>query len=204
VNVFLRLLRDRCREIGLKKASKFGFVYALYLAIVWAFDYVYMPWLAIKFHYAAVFPLYISVLAVSLLGLLLYRFFRENVFFLEEIVRWLNKKGESGWLNVTKGKIVRNPKLTFAVISAWWSPLHGYLFFKRDETDHYQEVLKVFSLGSLYCALFWGIIIGILVFIWKTTGLLGFLAILGATFLVWNFVRMRNRKGKSQKIEGRL
>ena len=50
------------------KVLKFSFAYALYVVIVLSFDYLYMPWLAIKFRYLAIIPLYFSIFAVSCSG----------------------------------------------------------------------------------------------------------------------------------------
>jgi hypothetical protein len=157
---------SRLCAIGIKKILKLGFIYILYLAIVWAFDYFYMPWLAYRFGYFAMFPLYLSLFAVSWFGLFLYRFFRENIFFLEEIREWLARDSRFRILDFFKKKAYENPRLRYILISTVWSPLHSYLFFKHGDIDNAVEVAKSFAIGSLYCAFFWGVVIDIVILLW--------------------------------------
>ncbi|MFA4817497.1 MAG: hypothetical protein WC608_02085 [Parcubacteria group bacterium] len=174
IRKFPHLLLDRCRKfwnwckaVGWKRFTKYGFFYALYVAIVVGFDWLYMPWLAIKFRYFAIVPLYFSLFIVSWLGLLLYRSFKEDMLFMEKINAWLNNEGDGDTLSSRIKAMVRgNPKKTFAAISTWWSPIHGYLYFKKDKQDKFWETSKKFAVGSFYCALFWGVVIDILIFLW--------------------------------------
>lgn len=142
--------------IPLKRASRFGGVYALYLVIVWLFDYVYFPLLTIRFHARVYLPLYISVFLVSWGGFYLYDYFKEDVFFTERINSWLKQPEPDGWRKWIKSLIVNNPRLTFAAISTWWSPLHAYVFFRRDKTFRFSSFIQSLAKGSFFCALFWG------------------------------------------------
>lgn len=109
---------------------------------------------------------------ISWIGLFVYRFFREDIFLLEKINKWLGEDGDYKVTKTLKRKVNENSRFTFAAIATWWSPLHAYLFFKKDNKDNIAEYLKAFGLGSLYCALFWGIVIDILVLIWDLVVLL--------------------------------
>jgi hypothetical protein len=149
-------MRRTSLAVPLKRVSKFGGVYALYLAIVWLFDYVYFPVLTIRFHARVYLPLYISVFAVSWGGYYLYDYFKEDVFFTERINEWLERPEAGGWRKRLKSLIVNNPRLTFAAISTWWSPLHAYVFFRRNKTFEFAPFIKALAAGSLFCAVFWG------------------------------------------------
>lgn len=154
--------------VKLRKFSKFGTVYCLVVAIIWSFDYIYMPWLAIKFQYFATIPLYFSILLACWGGLYLYDFFDEDVFFIGKIRPWLERKSSWSLIERTKRMIRQSPKATFVAISAWWSPLHAYLFF-RIEGDRSSGALSKIVEGSIYCAIFWSIVIDLVVFIWEYT-----------------------------------
>lgn len=163
---FVHLFLDWCRKIGVRRVCRFGLGGFVYLVVVLAFDYLYIPWLAIKFRYLTVIPLYVSLFAISWLGLLVYRFFGEDIFLLGAINKWLVKESNYRLVRVLKRKIIGNPQTTFAAIATWWSPLHAYLFFKKDQQDNGIEHFKIFALGSFYCASFWGIVIDVLVLLW--------------------------------------
>lgn len=152
--------------LSLKKVSRFGGAYSLYLAIVFLFDYVYYPWLAIRFKHLMVFPLYGSIFLVSWGGYYLYEFFQEDVFFTERINTWLVEPGATGFWSRLKRLIVGNPRGVFAAISAWWSPLHAYVFFRRGKSFELPSFLKTLALGSLVCALFWGVVAESIIFLW--------------------------------------
>lgn len=139
-----------------RSATKFGGVYALYLAIVWLFDYVYFPLLTIKFQALVYFPLFVSVFLVSWGGYYLYEFFQQDVFFTERINAWLADPGAGGLRRQIKALILGNPNLVFAAISTWWSPLHAYVFFKRDKTFKLSSFIKSMAAGSFFCTIFWG------------------------------------------------
>jgi len=160
------------REAGVRKVSKFVAMYGVYLGIIWAFDYIYMPWLAIKFRYLTFFPLYVSLFVVCLLGLLVYEFFDEDMFFKEKIRGWLAKEGKHRFTRTLKKKINSSPQLTFAVIASWWSPLHAYIYFREGKKNHFWKAVKTLGKGSFYCAFFWGVIVSILSALWDLTKLI--------------------------------
>jgi hypothetical protein len=153
--------------LSLKKISRFGGAYSLYLAIVFLFDYIYYPWLAIRFKHLMVFPLYVSIFLVSWAGYYLYEFFQEDVFFTEKIHAWLVEPSATGFWSRLKRLIVSNPRGVFAAVSAWWSPLHAYVFFRRGKAFELPSFLKTLALGSLVCALFWGIVAESIIFLWS-------------------------------------
>lgn len=150
----------------LRRVSKFGAVYSLYLAIVWIFDYVYFPWLTIKFRFLVFIPLYLSIFLVCWGGYYLYEYFKEDVLLTDRIKAWLNEPGKGKIRARIKLSIVSNPGFTFAAIATWWSPLHAYLFFRRDKTFHLASLIKSLAKGSLFCAAFWGIIGESILFLW--------------------------------------
>ena len=139
-----------------RRATKFGGVYALYLSIVWLFDYVYFPLLTIKFHAMVYFPLFISIFLVSWGGYYLYEYFQEDVFFTERINAWLADPGAGGFRRKIKSLILANPKLIFAAVSTWWSPLHAYVFFRRNGKFNFTSFMKSLVAGSFFCTIFWG------------------------------------------------
>jgi len=151
----------------LKRASKFSMAYALYIAIVWMFDYVYYPWLAIKFRHLMFFALYPSVFLVSLGGFYLYEYFQEDVFFTEKINVWLDASGTRGVGTKLRSLIANNPRCVFAAIATWWSPLHAYVFFRRDKTFSLSSLVKALAKGSFVCAFFWGIVAESFLLLWS-------------------------------------
>jgi hypothetical protein len=153
-------------ETPAKRISKFSLAYVLYVGIVWLFDYVYTPWLAIKFRYLMIFPLYVSIFLVSWLGYYLYEYFREDVFFINKINKWLEREDSHGIRGRLHNLIRRNPKSVFAAIATWWSPLHAYIFFRREGPCTLRSLLKNLAKGSLICALFWGVVIESCIFLW--------------------------------------
>ncbi len=142
----------------LKRASKFGAVYLLYLLIIWLFDYVYFPWLTIKFRYLVFFPLFPSIFVASWGGYYLYQHFQQDVFFTDRIHRWLDQPESRGARSKIKSIILNRPACVFAAVATWWSPLHAYIFFRRDQDFRLVAFLKALTIGSLFCALFWGLI----------------------------------------------
>jgi hypothetical protein len=154
------------QPLSLKTVSRFGGAYSLYLGIVFLFDYVYYPWLAIRFKHLMVLPLYVSIFLVSWGGYYLYEFFQEDVFFTERIHAWLGKPGTTKIWSKLKQLIVGNPRGVFAAISAWWSPLHAYVFFRRGKAFELPAFLKTLALGSLVCALFWGVVAEFIILAW--------------------------------------
>lgn len=150
----------------LGRVSRFGAVYALYLAIIWSFDYVYFPWLTIKFRSLVFLPLFLSIFLVSWGGYYLYRYFQEDVLFTDRINDWLNRPGKGGIQGRLKALVVGNPGCTFAAIAMWWSPLHAHLFFRRDKTFRLASLIQNLAKGSFFCALFWGVIGDSILFSW--------------------------------------
>lgn len=157
-----------------KRFSKISAAYALYLGIVWAFDYIYYPWLTYRFRHYMVLPLYTSLFVVSLGGYYLYQFFQEDIFFTQRIHAWLAKPCKRRWVAGAKEWVTGNPRWTFAAISTWWSPLHAYIFFRRGEGFEFWPFVKDIAKGSMFCAIFWGIVAE---------------AILRIFTLVWHFAR---------------
>jgi hypothetical protein len=150
----------------LKRASKFSMAYGLYLAIVWMFDYVYYPWLAIKFRHLMFFALYPSIFLVSWGGFYLYAYFQEDVFFTEKVHAWLEQSGSQGIRRRFRSLIANNPRCVFVAVATWWSPLHAYVFFRRDKTFSLSSLVKALAKGSFICALFWGIVAESFIILW--------------------------------------
>ncbi|TAM81458.1 MAG: hypothetical protein EPN47_11915 [Acidobacteria bacterium] len=148
----------------LKRASKFGAVYLLYLSIIWLFDYVYFPWLTIRFRYLVFFPLFPSIFLASWGGYYLYRHFQEDVFFADKIYHWLERPGTGGLRGKIRSVVLNRPACVFAAVSTWWSPLHAYVFLNRDQEFRLFSFLKLLAIGSLFCALFWGFVGDSLIF----------------------------------------
>ncbi|HET7099630.1 MAG TPA: hypothetical protein VFJ52_00650 [Terriglobia bacterium] len=142
----------------LKRASKFGAVYLLYFSIVWLFDYVYFPWLTLRFRYLVFFPLFLSIFAVSWGGYYLYQHFQEDVFFTDKIHQWLDRPGTGGLRGNIRSAVRNRPSCVFAAVSTWWSPLHAYIFLSKDQEFRLLSFLKSLAIGSLLCAFFWGLV----------------------------------------------
>jgi hypothetical protein len=155
--------------VPLRKASKFSAVYALYIAIVWLFDYVYYPWLIVKFKYFVFLPLYFSLFIASWGGYYLYTFFREDVFFAEQINDWLRRPAGWALINRSKALIINNPGWTFAAIATWWSPLHAYVFSRGQKSFALGSFTKSIAKGSFVCALFWGVVAETILVLWRMT-----------------------------------
>jgi hypothetical protein len=148
----------------LKRASKFGAVYLLYLTIIWLFDYVYFPWLTLKFRYLVFFPLFLSIFVASWGGYYLYRHFQEDVFFTDKIHHWLERPGAGGLRGKLRSAVLNRPACVFAAVATWWSPLHAYIFLSKDQEFQLLSFLKSLTVGSLFCALFWGFVGDSLIF----------------------------------------
>jgi hypothetical protein len=155
------------RETGSKRISKYIFIYGIYIFIIWTFDYLYAPWLAIKYKQFVFFPLYFSLFIVSLVGLYIYNFFNEDMFFREKIKKWLAEKGKWKITHWIKTKINSSPQVTFAIIATWWSPLHAYVYFRDEDEKNILAIMKSLGLGSFYCSLFWGVIANLLLLLWE-------------------------------------
>ena len=153
-------------SLKMKKILSFFSLYGLYVTIAGLFDFIWMPWLAYKFRYLTFFPLFLSLFLISLFGLVVYEFFQEDMFFKEKIIDWLAKEGKYPFTKWLKRKINDSPKRIFAVISIWSGPLISYIYFRNENKVKSGEVLKMFSLGTLYCAFFWSVAIDIIVALW--------------------------------------
>jgi hypothetical protein len=152
--------------VPVRRLSRFGGVYALYLSIVWLFDYVYFPWLTIKFHALVFLPLYVSIFLVSWGGFYLYQYFQEDVFFAERVNQWLERPATGKVSRWVRDVISKNPRCAFAAISTWWSPLHAYVFFRRDKSFEFLPFIQAMAEGSLFCTFFWGLVGESFVFSW--------------------------------------
>jgi hypothetical protein len=168
----LKLMWKTVLGIPLKRASKFSAIYALYVAIIWLFDYVYYPWLIFKFKYLVFVPLYFSLFFVSWGGYYLYACFHEDVFLTEQINEWLRRPAASRLVSRSKALIVNNPAWTFAAIAAWWSPLHAYIFTRKDKSFGLAPFIKSIATGSLVCAFVWGVVAESVLLLWGLAKLL--------------------------------
>ncbi len=151
---------------NLGKLPKFAAVYSMALSVIWLFDYGLMIWLASTFGYFMVFPLCPALFLICWGGLYLYDFFNEDVFFIGTIQRHLEKDGRYPVYNRIKSSIRTSYRLTFIIISIWWSPLHAYLFF-RQHGDTSKNAIKTIAVGSLFCAVFWGLFVDLFLLIWN-------------------------------------
>src|SRR5574340_1575601 len=148
----------------LKRASRFGAVYLLYLSIIWLFDYVYFPWLTIRFRYLVFFPLFPSIFLASWGGYYVYRHFQVDVFFASKIHHWLDRQGTDGLRGKIRSVVLNRPTCVFAAVATWWSPLHAYIFLSKDQEFRLFSFLKLLAVGSLISALFWSIVGDSLIF----------------------------------------
>lgn len=154
-----------CKDIGPRKMSKFVFMYGLCVAIICTFDYAWMPFLAIKFQYLAFFPLYVSLVVVCMIGLGLYELFKEDIFLKKKLEITLNKEGKYKFTRWVKGKMNADPKTAFMIISLE-NPLQAYLYYRQEDRTRFSEAIRLISIGSFYCAFFWGVVIDVLVACW--------------------------------------
>ena len=136
------------------KISKFGFLYLIAAGIYYVFDFIYMPWLAIRFGYKLFFPLYPSMLFANFAGVYAYDYFKEDVLFIELGKNWLTN--DSGKLITIKNMFRKNKWLTFVTLSIWPSPIASYLFFRKTTNDSPWTKLRVIGVGSIFCTAFWG------------------------------------------------
>jgi hypothetical protein len=187
-----------------KTLIKVSSVYVFYVLVAWIFDYLYIPWLGIRYQYFAIIPLFLSLFLVSIFGLILVKFSKEDVLLVGKINRWLSRESSAKFIyslrarlqahaklqlietlgfwrvlifgfeklalytNAFKKKIQKHPKLKFITISVWSGPLHAFLFFEHELGSGVRTVLKTFAIGSIYCAVFWGLIIDVAVLVWHT------------------------------------
>jgi hypothetical protein len=148
-----------------KKTLKFMLAYCLVVAIYYVFDLIYMPWLAIKFGFLIFIPLYPSIFLANFLGVYLYDYLKEDVFFLELGKNWIN---EEGWrLEFLKAKIRESKKITFIALSIWPSPIAAYLFFRKNEKRQASEIIKTIAIGSISCTFVWGGGVSVVVYLIK-------------------------------------
>jgi len=203
----LKSLWNNLKDKGILETSPF---YLLSVSVAVLFDWIYMPWLAVKFPYLAVVPLYFSLFSISIIGILVVKCSKRDVLMVGAMDRWLNRDSSVEillkiegrikrsmfaqrfnfkWVcfvvnpirniflflfkefvsvvNLLKRKAIKNPKLKFVLISIWWGPLHSFLFFEKEFGMSVKSVLKSFLEGSFYCAVFWGLVIDVLVVLWN-------------------------------------
>lgn len=158
-----------------KKAFKFTFAYVLATAIYYVFDYVYLPWLGIKFGFTVFAPLYSSIVIVNFLGVYLYDFLKEDVLFLELGKNWI--KSDTGRLLKFKKYVRESKRLTFIALSIWPSPIASYLFFRKSSKKQFWQVFGVIAIGSIYCTAVYGGVLGLFGYLFKL--LLNYLCIGG-------------------------
>ena len=140
-----------------KKPLRFAFVYALVVVIYYVFDYLYMPWLAYWFGYWLFFPLYLSIVVANFLGVFLYDYFGEDIFFIELGKNWLKEDGRR--FRTVKSVIRNSGRLTFVILSIYPSPIDGYLFIRKDAKDRGWRAFRVIAVGSIFCtAVFGGVL----------------------------------------------
>lgn len=141
-------------EMSSSKVSKFSVSYAAMTGVYYLFDFVYMPWLTIKYGYKVFIPLYPSILIVNLAGLYAYNLLGEDLLFIDFGKTWLSI--DSGKFDRVKKIIRSNQKLTFIFLSIWPSPIAGYLFLRQSAQEPFSKVFKATAIGSIFCAAFWG------------------------------------------------
>lgn len=106
-----------CKE---KKLFKIFSVYALYVFVAWTFDYIYIPWLAIRFQYFAVIPLYFSLFLISLVGLVIVKYAKEDVLLVGVMGDWLKKESSTEILYRTKERIQKINLIKYFAVSGLW------------------------------------------------------------------------------------
>lgn len=143
------------------KISKFGVLYAFAVTIYYVFDFIYMPWLAIKFGYKLFFPLYPSVIIANLAGVYVYDYFKEDVLFIELGKNWLCN--ESNKFVTFRQLLIKRKWLTFIALSIWPSPIASYLFFRKTTNESPWMIFKVIAIGSVFCTAFWGIGLSVII-----------------------------------------
>lgn len=148
----------------IKKAGKFIVAYYFVVAVYYLFDFVYMPWLTLKFGYLVFLPLYPSILVANFLGLYAYDYFDEDVFFLEIGRNWIENSDSK--LESVKKILRKSKKLIFVSLSIWPSPIAGYLFFRKKKNEPTLKILGIMATGSIFCTAFWGGGLSILYFLY--------------------------------------
>jgi len=136
-----------------RKIQRFGTVYALVALAYYLFDLVYLPWLTYVFGYWVFLPLYPSILLVNFVGLFVYDYFDEDVFFIEFGKNWIAESG--GRLESIKRNLRTNRNLIFISLSIWPSPIASYIFFRKEHETIIQKI-KIIALGSIFCTAAWG------------------------------------------------
>lgn len=138
------------KQKGLKFALTYAFVSLTYLV----FDTLYMPVLFYWFGHWAFVPLYPSILLANFGGVYLYRWFGEDVLFMEFGRSWLDE--DNGKLVRVKQCLRRSDKLIFFALSVWPSPIASYLFFRKQWGEGVWRVFRCIALGAVYCTFVWG------------------------------------------------
>ena len=122
--------------MNIKKRSV---AYATAAAIYYVFDFIYMPWLVVKFGYNVFLPLGLSIWIANYLGVFAYDFFDEDVLFIELGKNWINGGEErlqaelnspiEDSLSATKGSTIdkrvgwcaKNVRLPFHFLNRLWT-----------------------------------------------------------------------------------
>ncbi len=164
-------LGSKAGDNNKNKKNKFDsrFIFAWMLAVggYYAFDFIYMPYLAIKFGYFMVFPLFLSIFLVCWIGVYTYDLLDRDAYFIEHLSAWLVKPSENPTISKIKELVNKNQKNVFVAISIWYSPLHAYIYFRESAKDKKVKMVSSLAMGSLYCSLFWGIIIDLIMLAWE-------------------------------------
>lgn len=147
------------------KPIKFAAAYVLATVIYLLFDYVYMPWLAIRFEFWMVLPLYPSILIANFLGLFIYDWFQEDILFIELGRNWIDSEGEQ--FMTLKEFLRRSAKFSFVALSIWPSPIAGYLLLRNGVDESRWQAFKIIALGSIPCAMVWSGVAGLVVFLFR-------------------------------------
>lgn len=137
-----------------QKGRKFVVAYLLCAGVYALFEWVYMPWLTVKFGIWMFVPLYPSILFANFLGLYLYDWLGEDVLFMEFGSSWIEEEG--GRFEPMKNYLRKSRKKIFVALSIWPSPIASYLFFRKEKKEAVAKVFQNIALGSVFCTLVWG------------------------------------------------
>lgn len=143
-----------------ERGRKFVFAYFLCAGVYALFEYVYMPWLTVKFGGWMFLPLYPSILFANFFGLYLYDWLGEDILFMEFGSNWIKEEG--GKLECVKKYLRKSRKKIFIALSIWPSPIASYLFFRKEKGEAAIKVFKNIALGSIFCTIVWGGVCGLL------------------------------------------
>lgn len=148
-------------EILKRKGRRFVLAYLVCSGVFFLFEWIYMPWLTVKFGYWMFVPLFPSIVVANFLGVYLYDFLGEDILFMEFGSSWINEVG--GKMEPLKKRIRNSKKLIFIGLSIWPSPIAGYLFFRDEIGRSKPATFKAIVAGSIPCTIVWG---GLLALAW--------------------------------------